>query len=147
MMMVQDVTQKFGLKTAQKKLQLSCDIPEDAPFVHGDIAMIERVLENLIENAIKFSSAGDTVQISVTPADGGLTVRVLDTGPGISADHIPHLFERFYRVDKSRSDETKSNGLGLAIAYRILQLHHSTIDVQSTPNQGSCFSFDLPIAS
>ena len=145
--LVQDVTQKFGLKTAQKKLQLSCDIPEDAPFVHGDIAMIERVLENLIENAIKFSSAGDTVQISVTPADGGLTVRVLDTGPGISADHIPHLFERFYRVDKSRSDETKSNGLGLAIAYRILQLHHSTIDVQSTPNQGSCFSFDLPIAS
>ena len=145
--LVQDVTQKFGLKTAQKKLQLSCDIPEDAPFVHGDIAMIERVLENLIENAIKFSSAGDTVQISVTPADGGLTVRVLDTGPGISADHIPHLFERFYRVDKSRSDETKSNGLGLAIAYRILQLHHSTIDVQSKPNQGSCFSFDLPIAS
>jgi len=145
--LVQDVTQKFGLKTAQKKLQLGCDIPEDAPFVHGDIAMIERVLENLIENAIKFSSEGDAVRVSVTPADGGLTVHVLDTGPGISADHIPHLFERFYRVDKSRSDETKSNGLGLAIAYRILQLHHSTIDVQSTPNQGSCFSFDLPVAS
>jgi signal transduction histidine kinase len=145
--LVQDVTQKFGLKTAQKKLQLSCDIPEDAPFVHGDIAMIERVLENLIENAIKFSSAGDTIQISVAPAADGLTVKVLDTGPGIPADDIPHLFERFYRVDKSRSDETKSNGLGLAIAHRILQLHQSTISVQSMPGQGSCFSFELPTAS
>lgn len=145
--LVQDITQKFGLKTAQKNLQLSCDIPEDAPFVHGDIAMIERVLENLVENAIKFSNAGDTIQISVKPADGGLTVTVLDTGPGIPADDIPHLFERFYCVDKSRSDETKSNGLGLAIAHRILQLHDSTISVQSMPGQGSCFSFDLPTAS
>ena len=145
--LVQDVAQKFGLKTAQKHLQLSCDIPEDAPFVNGDIAMIERVLENLIENAIKFSSEGDAVRVTVTPAAGGLTVQVRDTGPGIAADHIPHLFERFYRVDKSRSEETKSNGLGLAIAHRILQLHHSDIDVQSIPNQGSCFSFDLPTAS
>ena len=145
--LVQDVAQKFGLKTAQKHLQLSCDIPEDAPFVNGDIAMIERVLENLIENAIKFSSEGDAVRVTVTPAAGGLTVQVRDTGPGIAADHIPHLFERFYRVDKSRSEETKSNGLGLAIAHRILQLHHSAIDVQSKPNQGSCFSFDLPTAS
>jgi len=145
--LAQDVVQKFEWKTAQKKLQVKCDIPEYAPLVNGDIAMIERVLENLIENAIKFSDEGGTIQIAVAPDDETLQVRIADTGIGIAADEIPNLFQRFYRVDKSRSDRTRSNGLGLAIAYRILQLHDSTIDVKSMPGKGSCFSFSLPVAS
>ena len=142
--LVQDVAQKFGLKTSQRNLELICNIPEDAPFVHGDIAMIERVLENLIENAIKFSNNGGTIEISVTPGDGNLEVRIIDCGSGIAADDIPNLFQRFYRGDKSRSGRIKGNGLGLAIAHRILQLHDSTINVESVPGKGSCFSFDLP---
>ena len=145
--LVQDVTKKFELKTSQKKLELSCILPQDAPFVHGDIAMIERVLENLIENAIKFSNEGGTIRISVTPGESSLEVRVADTGLGIATDDIPKLFQRFYRVDKSRSDRIESNGLGLAIAHRILQLHDSTISVESMPGKGSCFSFDLPTHS
>lgn len=144
--LVQDVIQKFELKTARKNLQLGCDIPEYAPSVKGDIAMIERVLENLIENAIKFSHEGGAIQITVSPDDENLDVKVVDTGIGIAADEIPNLFQRFYCVDKSRSDGTRSNGLGLAIAHRILQLHDSTISVKSEPGQGSCFSFSLPIA-
>jgi signal transduction histidine kinase len=142
-----DVMQKFELKTSRKDLQVSCEIPEDAPFVQGDIAMIERVLENLIENAIKFSIPGGTLTICVTPDEGNLEVKVVDTGIGIAEDELPNLFQRFYCVDKSRSDRAKSSGLGLAIAHRILQLHGGNIGVKSTPGKGSCFFFSLPIAS
>jgi signal transduction histidine kinase len=142
-----DVMQKFELKTSQKELQVSCEIPEDAPFVQGDIAMIERVLENLIENAIKFSNPGGTLTICVTPDAGNLEVKVVDTGIGIAEDELPNLFQRFYCVDKSRSDRAKSSGLGLAIAHRILQLHGGNIGVKSTLGKGSCFFFSLPIAS
>jgi signal transduction histidine kinase len=144
--LVQDVSQEFQIKTARKNLRLSCDIPENGAYVHGDIAMIERVLENLIENAIRFSSEGDTIQISVTPDGNDLKVRVVDSGAGIAAEDVPHVFERFFRVDKSRSDETKSSGLGLAIAHRILELHQRTISVQSQPGKGSSFTFSLPTA-
>ena len=109
--------------------------------------MIERVLENLIENAVKFSDDGGTIRIIIAAGGGGVTVKVVDTGIGIAADEIPNLFQRFYCVDKSRSDGLTSNGLGLAIAYRILQLHDSTINVESVPGKGSSFSFSLPIAT
>ena len=142
-----DVMRKFELKTSQKNLQVSSDIPQDAPFVQGDIAMIERVLENLIENAIKFSHDGGALAICVAPSEGGLEVKVVDTGIGIAEDELPNLFQRFYCVDKSRSDRAKSSGLGLAIAHRILQLHGSNIRVKSMPGKGSCFFFSLPIAS
>jgi signal transduction histidine kinase len=142
-----DVMQKFELKTSQKELRVSCEIAEDAPFAEGDIAMIERVLENLIENAIKFSNQGGALTICVAPREGSLEVKVVDTGIGIAEDELPNLFQRFYCVDKSRSDRVKSSGLGLAIAHRILQLHGSNIRVQSQPGKGSCFFFSLPIAS
>jgi len=144
--LVQDVSQEFSLKTTQKNLWFRCDVAENAPSANGDIAMIQRVLENLIENAIKFSSEGDTIQISVTADESELQVRVVDSGSGIATEDLPHVFERFYRVDKSRSGQTKSNGLGLAIAHRILQLHHRTISVQSQPGKGSSFTFNLPTA-
>jgi len=145
--LAQDVIQKFELKTAQKHIQVLCDITDHPPLVNGDIAMIERVLENLIENAVKFSDDGGTIRIIIAAGGGGVTVKVVDTGIGIAADEIPNLFQRFYCVDKSRSDGLTSNGLGLAIAYRILQLHDSTINVESVPGKGSSFSFSLPIAT
>lgn len=142
-----DVLQKFELKTSQKNLKVNCEVPEEASFVQGDIAMIERVLENLIENSIKFSDPGGTLAIYVSPSDDNLEVKIVDTGIGIAETDLPNLFQRFYRVDKSRSDREKGSGLGLAIAYRILQLHGSSISVTSMPGEGSCFFFSLPIAS
>jgi two-component system OmpR family sensor kinase len=142
-----DVIRKFELKTSQRKLQVHCEIPEYAPFVQGDIAMIERVFENLIENAIKFSHDGGALSICVSPCEGHLEVKIVDTGIGIAQSELPNLFQRFYCVDKSRSDRAKSNGLGLAISHRILQLHGSDIGVTSRPGEGSCFFFSLPIAT
>lgn len=141
-----DVMRKFELKTSQKQLQVCYDIPEYAPFVRGDIAMIERVLENLIENAIKFSHIGGTLTICVAPSEDSLELKVIDTGIGIEAEELPRLFQRFYCVDKSRADRAKSTGLGLAIAHRILQLHGSKIRVKSLLGEGSSFIFSLPIA-
>ena len=112
-----------------------------------DRTAVAQCIKNLIENAIKFSNEGGTIRISVTAGESSLEVRVADTGLGIATDDIPKLFQRFYRVDKSRSDRIESNGLGLAIAHRILQLHDSTISVESMPGKGSCFSFDLPTHS
>ena len=144
--LVQDVSQEFELKIAQKKLSLVCNVPKGAPFVHGDIAMIERVLVNLIENAIKFSNEGDTIEVSITPEGSDLQVRVDDTGLGIAPEDVSRIFERSFRVDKSRSNDTKSSGLGLAIAHRIMELHERAIVVQSQPGKGSSFTFNLPMA-
>ena len=142
-----DVIQKFELKTSQKSLKVSCEVTGDAPFVRGDIAMIERVLENLIENAIKFSNEGGTLKVCVSPAEGEQEVKVIDSGIGIAESELPNVFQRFYCVDQSRSDRVKSSGLGLAIAYRILQLHGSEISVESMPGEGSSFFFRLPVAT
>lgn len=145
--LVQDVIQKFELKAVRKELQVNSNIPENAPLVMGDIAMIERVLENLIENAVKFTDPGGAIEIAVNPANDNLELKITDTGIGIPNEQIPNLFQRFYYIDKSRSDQTESNGLGLAIAHRILQLHNSTISVESIPGKGSCFSFNLSTAA
>lgn len=144
--LVQDVSQEFELKIKQSDLRLVCNVPKDAPFAQGDIAMIERVLVNLIENAIKFSKPGDTIEVSVTPEGSDLRVRVDDTGLGIAPEDVPRIFERSFRVDKSRSNDTKSSGLGLAIAHRIMELHERAIIVNSQPGKGSSFSFNLPMA-
>lgn len=145
--LVQDVAQKFRLEAERKQLTLETDIPAAAPFVRADIGLIERVLENLIENAIKYTSEGGAVRLSLAPAKaGGMATTVADTGCGIPAEDLGRIFERFYRVEKSRADAPEGAGLGLAITRRILQLHDSVIDVESTPGEGSTFTFRLPLA-
>ncbi len=145
--LVQDVAQKFELETEKHGLTLETEIPSGAPFVSGDIALIERVLENLIENAIKYTPQGGRIRLSLVPGPGHIAARVSDTGVGIPADEIPHIFERFYRVEKSRGVGPGGTGLGLAIARRILELHGSAIAVESKPGDGTSFSFELPTAA
>ncbi len=145
--LVQDVAQKFELEAEKHLLRLETEIPPGAPFVSGDIALIERVLENLIENAIKYTPAGGRIRLSLVPGPGRIAARVSDTGVGIPEHEIPHIFERFYRVEKSRGEGTEGTGLGLAIARRILDLHGSRIAVESKPGDGTSFSFELPTAA
>jgi signal transduction histidine kinase len=145
--LVQDVAQKFELEAEKHALRLETEIPPGAPFVSGDIALIERVLENLIENAIKYTPEGGRIRLSLVPGPGHIAARVSDTGVGIPEHEIPHIFERFYRVEKSRGEGTEGTGLGLAIARRILDLHGSRIAVESKPGDGTSFSFELPIAA
>ena len=140
--LVQDVTQKFKLRAREKSIQLKADLNPEAPPVYGDIAMMQRVLENLLENGIRHTPAGGSIQIGVDVQSRSVVVQVTDTGCGISAEDVPQIFERFYQKDKNRSGE--SAGLGLAIVKRILELHGSSINVSSEPKKGTTFSFRLP---
>lgn len=140
--LVQDVCQKFRLEAENKGIQLSTAISTQSAFVSADIGLIQRVLENLIENAIKYTPQGGQVAVSLLMGENTITTQITDTGQGIAEEDLPHIFERFYRVEKHRNMD--GTGLGLAIAKRIMQLHHSTIEVQSRPNLGTTFSFPLP---
>jgi two-component system OmpR family sensor kinase len=113
------------------------------PFVVGDIALIERVMDNLIENALRHTLAGGTVTVAVQPVGAALTVQVMDTGSGIAAEDLPYIFERFYQSDKMRT--RGGAGLGLAISRRIVELHGRSIRAASSRGHGTTFAFDLPL--
>ncbi len=140
--LVQDVIQKFELRAREKSILLLSNLNTDAPPVHGDIAMMQRVVENLLENGLRHTQPGDTITVDVGVEPGGVLVQVADTGCGIPAEDVPRIFERFYQQDKHRSDMS-SAGLGLAIVKRILELHNSVIQVSSRLDKGTTFSFHL----
>ena len=141
--LVQDVTQKFQLRAREKSVQLNVSLDPEAPLVHGDIAMMQRVLENLLENGLRNTPTGGSINIGVDVDSGSVVVRVTDTGCGIPAEDVPRIFERFYQQDKNRSTGN-SAGLGLAIVKRILELHDSVINVSSELERGTTFSFRIP---
>jgi two-component system OmpR family sensor kinase len=141
--LVQDVTQKFQLRAREKSVQLNVSLNPEAPLVHGDIAMMQRVLENLLENGLRHTPAGGSINIGVDVDSGSVVVQVADTGCGIPAEDVPRIFERFYQQDKNRS-AGNSAGLGLAIVKRILELHDSVINVSSELERGTTFSFRIP---
>ena len=129
-----------------KELQLEVDAPEEL-LLFGESWLLEAAVRNLVENAVKYTPAGGHVAISVTEAGGEIRVAVSDTGPGIPPEHLPHLFERFYRVEKSRSRATGGVGLGLTIAHRAVAGLGGRIDVASEPGRGSTFTVILPQAN
>ena len=141
--LVQDVTQKFQLRAREKSVQLNVILNPETPLVHGDIAMMQRVLENLLENGLRHTPAGGSINVGVDVDSGSVVVRVTDTGCGIPAEDVPRIFERFYQQDKNRSAGDNA-GLGLAIVKRILELHDSVINVSSELERGTTFSFRIP---
>jgi len=143
--LVQDVVQKFQLKAKEKQISIVTNIQEELPFVNADIALIERVLENLIENAIHYTPQGGSISLLLAPDKGDISVQVSDTGRGIPAQELPHIFNRFYQLDRSRKGNGGHSGLGLAITKRILELHDRPIEVSSRLGSGTTFSFQLPI--
>jgi signal transduction histidine kinase len=144
--LVQDVTQSYMLRAQQKSVQLQANLNPHAPLIYGDIAMMQRVLENLIENGLRHTPDGGRISISVDVDSGNVIVRVEDTGCGIPAEEVSRIFERFYQQDINRTGN-KNSGLGLAIVKRILELHGSAIKVRSKINQGTTFSFQLTTKS
>ena len=141
--LVQDVAMKFEPKAEDKNIDIKPECPDGMPMVKGDIAMIERVLSNLMENAIQYSEEGGDIEIELIPDKASVAVHVKDTGPGISEDDLPHIFDRFYRAEKSRSRSSGGTGLGLAIAKKIMELHGKKIDAQNRINRGSVFTIEL----
>ncbi|MEJ2697395.1 MAG: ATP-binding protein [Candidatus Sulfobium sp.] len=143
--LVQDVIQKFRLRAEDKKIRVITNISIGVPMVDGDIGLIERVIENLVDNALSHTPEEGTVSIVLSPAKEVVTVDISDTGPGIPGEEIPRIFERFYQLDKSRRYKAGHSGLGLAIAKQILELHGSSIQVKSRLHMGTTFSFSLPV--
>ncbi len=140
--LVQDVAQKFELRARQRAVQIHFGCSERVPFVLGDIALIERVFDNLLVNALRHTASGGRINLSVTRAGSVVVVEIIDSGCGIAAEDLPHIFERFYRPAGQRGSE--GAGLGLAISQQIMELHGSVIRARSEPGKGSVFSFELP---
>jgi len=140
--LVQDVVMKFQLRAEQAGLTLKAEVMPDLPLVSGDIALMERVLENLLDNAIRFTPSGGRVTVSIVRDADKLTVRVSDTGRGIAEESLPYIFDRFYRGEPTANRDGGA-GLGLAIAKRILELHGSSLQAQSRVNVGTTFTFQV----
>lgn len=144
--LVHDNLQKLHLRARENGVALSVEHPEDLPPVSADIGLIERVLDNLLDNAIRFTPEGGSVTVLLARRDGEVEVRVRDTGCGIPEGEIPRIFDRLYRSPYAGGRETDGAGLGLAISARILELHQRRIEVESTPGRGTTFRFSLPAA-
>jgi two-component system OmpR family sensor kinase len=143
--LVQDVAQKFNLKAKEKGIDIVTDVEEMLPFAKADIGLIERVFENLLQNAIHYTRQGGVIRLVLTPGRGDISVQVSDSGEGIPKEALPFIFNRFYQLDKSRKGEEGHSGLGLAIAKKILELHDRSIEVTSHPGSGTTFIFHLPV--
>jgi len=144
--LVQDVVQKFRLAVEQKHVTLQAKLGTDLAFVSADIGLIERVLENLIENALRYTPPGGRITVSLSRMGENIMTQVTDTGCGIPPEDLSHIFDRYYQVGKQQQTSDRGAGLGLAITKRILELHGSAIAVQSAVNRGTTFSFHLAAA-
>ncbi|MBI5200776.1 MAG: GHKL domain-containing protein [Elusimicrobia bacterium] len=131
---------------AKKNVVLRVEAMGDVPDVRADKGLLRQVLLNLLDNAIKYSGDKGVVRVSAAPAETFVSVAVEDNGPGIPAEDIPRIFERFYRVDKARSREQGGTGLGLSIVKHIVESHGGAVTVHSEPGRGSTFRFTLPKA-
>ncbi len=143
--LIQNVFDLFEMKAKKRNISLRFDkIYEFPVFVKGDVEKIEQVLINLIVNSIKYGKPNGTTILGVDDFnDKKFIVKVIDNGEGINKEHIPRLFERFYRVDQSRSREQGGSGLGLSIVKHIVEAHNQKILLKSTFGKGSEFSFTL----
>lgn len=142
--LVHDCVQDFDLALSQKEIKVNIESQNENCYVCADIAMIQRVLQNLLDNALQHTSEGHSVTIRITDSETSALIEVSDTGKGIAEHEIPHIFERFY-YSRNQAAGKIGSGLGLAIVKRILELHKSTIMVKSELNRGTSFTFELPI--
>ncbi|MFC2012919.1 sensor histidine kinase [Chloroflexota bacterium] len=130
----------------KRRLSISVDLPDKLPRANIDVYRISQVLRNLLENAVAHTPRGGTITITAREQANHIEVAVTDTGEGILDEEMDNIFERFYRVDKSRNRATGGSGLGLTITKRLVEAHGGSIRVQSEPGAGSRFSFTIPVS-
>ena len=144
--LIADAVEAFSGQAQEKDVRLTVDLPSDLPAVSADADRIYQVLVNLLSNALRFNPPAGEVQITARTAGGCVRVEVKDSGPGIPADQLPRIWERFHRADPSRARENGGTGLGLAIVRSIVEAHGGMVSADSEVGSGSTFSFTLPVA-
>jgi signal transduction histidine kinase len=142
--LIHDIAQKFALAAASVDVSLQVDVDHGGAFVRGDIGLIERVISNLVDNALRYTPRGGRIILRAQRCDSGIEVRVIDTGSGIDPGHLPSLFHRDSPLRNGA--QRRCGGLGLLIAHRILALHNIGIEVDSALGVGSCFRFVMQLA-
>ncbi len=135
---------QMSLLAEDKNISIACDANQPV-LVEGDSARLKQVIVNLLDNAIKYTPEGGAVQLRVHPVNGHAILEVEDNGVGISGEALPHIFERFYRVDQVRSSDTEGAGLGLSIVESICTAHGAAVKAESTVGKGSRFRVKLPL--
>ncbi len=145
--LVSRVLSEIEVTRARDDVELAQEVPEDLPAIFADAERVHQVLFNLLDNAVRFTPSGGQVRVTASRHNGSVDVAVTDTGPGIDAEHLPRLFDRFYRVDTARSREEGGTGIGLAIARSVVEAHGGRIWAESEPGKGSTFTFELPVAT
>ena len=143
--LIQDIQQKNLVIAKQKNIEITLDFPYNLPHVYADIGMMERVLQNLIDNALKFTLSSGTVTIKLVKHSDDILVSVSDTGQGIKKEDIPHIFDRYQKAERISTKDNVGLGLGLAIVKKILEVHNIAIDVKSSEGDGTVFSFSVPV--
>ena len=138
------VTDKFSLRAQEKGVALRAELPPSLPTLSADADRLAQVFTNLLDNAVKHTPAGGKVTVSATSTPGWVEASVSDTGPGIPAEDLSRIFERFYQVDKSRANRT-GVGLGLTISKEIVEAHGGSLRAESVVGMGSRFVVRLPL--
>ncbi len=135
----------FSHQAEQRQIALSVEIDPDTPPLHADPDRILQVLGNLISNALRYTPEQGQIVLAARAGDGRIVLSVRDSGSGIDPEHLPHIFERFYRADSSRHQQAAESGLGLAIAKSLVEAHGGRIAATSTPGEGTTVSIEFPI--
>lgn len=142
--LLSDISMAFGEKAKREKVKLVIECDQPQALVYADIEKIERVIQNLVENAIRYSKAGGNVILRTEKVDEfRQLIKIIDQGQGIASHHLPHIFEPYYRASDDYKLKHKGAGLGLAISQRLLLLHHSKLHVETELGKGTTFSFTL----
>jgi two-component system sensor histidine kinase BaeS len=138
------VVARHGRAAEEKGVTLTADVGPGAEIVTGDPMRLEQALQNLAANALRHTPRGGLVTLNAATDRGGLVLTVRDSGSGIAAEHLPHVFDRFYKADPSRTGQTAGSGLGLSIVKAIVERHGGTITAASAPGEGTTFTIKLP---
>jgi signal transduction histidine kinase len=139
-------TEEFKPQLGAKGQRLTIEKAAPDTKVRGDAFQLSQVFHNLIGNAIKYTPNGGAIDLSLEEENDFVTIKVHDSGYGIPASDLPHIFERFYRVRNNGHDDIEGNGLGLAIVKSIIEQHGGSVSVESEVGNGSCFTISLPLA-
>ncbi len=141
--LVQDVLSKYKILSEKRGIELKLDRMEELPMVFADLSLVERVIQNLMDNALKFTPDNGMITLKLRDTEKGVELSISDTGPGITPEEQAHIFERYFKA-KNNEEKSVGAGLGLAIVKKILEIHNATIHVSSEPNRGATFFFQLP---